>query len=241
MSEVYVQNKQIVIPGELLGTGMDLLPSGSTFREDENIYSSKVGIVTLEGRLVKVIPLAGRYVPKKGDTIVGIVNNILMSGWRVDLDGPYEAVLSVRDATEQYIAKGDDLKRIINIGDVIFAKVSNVTTQMLIDLTLKGPGYKKLYGGRIIRVTSSKVPRIIGKKGSMIKIIKDATSCKIVVGQNGRVWLSGEPEMEILAIRTINKIEEEAHTSGLTERIKEFLEAETKTKITLNEETENQR
>ena len=44
-------------------------------------------------------------------------------------------------------------------------------------------------------------------------------------GQNGWVWLNSEdPKMELLAIETIKKIELEATSSGLTDRIKEFLE-----------------
>jgi len=82
-----------------------------------------------------------------------------------------------------------------------------------------------LKGGRIIEITSSKVPRVIGKQGSMITLIKEKTECKIIVGQNGRVWISGPtPEKEILAVDVINKIEHEAHLDGLTDRIKEYLE-----------------
>ncbi|NIA04001.1 MAG: S1 RNA-binding domain-containing protein [Nitrospiraceae bacterium] len=223
MSEIYVKNKDVVIPGELLGKGMDLLPSGSTYREGENIYSSKVGLINLEGRLIKVIPLVGPYLPQKGDVVIGIVSDVLLSGWRVDIGAPSEAMLSVRDAVNEYVQKGDDLRRILDIDDVVLVKVTNVTTQMLIDLTMKGPGLKKIYGGRLIKVTPTKVPRIIGKKGSMINTIKDMTKCKIVVGQNGKVWINGDPEMEIIATKAIRKIEAEAHTSGLTDRIHEFL------------------
>ncbi len=62
-------------------------------------------------------------------------------------------------------------------------------------------------------------------------MIKQATVCKFTVGQNGLIWLSGEPAMEHLAVRTIEKINEESHISGLTDRIKVFLEKETGKKI----------
>ena len=117
------------------------------------------------------------------------------------------------------------------------ASVTNVTSQNLIDISLKGPGLRKLYPGRIINISPSKVPRVIGKKGSMVSMIKLATNTRVMVGQNGLVWLSGEdPKLEIVAVNTIKKIEREAHLQGLTEKIKEFLEKETGKKITLNVE-----
>jgi len=90
---------------------------------------------------------------------------------------------------------------------------------------------RKLIGGRIIKVNSNKVPRIIGKRSSMVSMIKNATDCNIIVGQNGIVWIQGLPKNEIIVVKTIRKIEQEAHISGLTERIKTFLEKETNKKI----------
>ena len=64
---------------------------------------------------------------------------------------------------------------------------------------------------------------MIGKKGSMINMIKDKTNCKIVVGQNGLVWVKGDEDMEQLTKNIIHLIEAEAHTSGLTNKIKNKL------------------
>ena len=81
----------------------------------------------------------------------------------------------------------------------------------------------KFKGGIIVDIAPTKVPRLIGKKGSMINMIKDKTKCKIVVGQNGLVWIKGKPDMEQLTKDTIKLIEAEAHTSGLTNKIKNKL------------------
>jgi exosome complex component RRP4 len=141
-------------------------------------------------------------------------------------------MLSLKDATSDFIAKGADLTKYYDFNEYIVAKIYNVTSQNLIDLTLKGPGLRKLSGGRIINVTPHKVPRIIGKNGSMISMIKDATRCQIVVGQNGVIWISGEPENEIIAVETIRKIESESHKSGLTDEISKHLEEITKNSST---------
>jgi exosome complex component RRP4 len=69
-----------------------------------------------------------------------------------------------------------------------------------------------------------KVPRVIGKNGSMIQILKNSTGCRIYVGQNGRIWIDGELDDIMRAVRAVKLIEEEAHNLGLTEKVKKYLE-----------------
>ena len=230
MTKVIVKEKDIVVPGETLAVGMDNLPGHGTYREGENIIASRLGLVQLDGSAIKLIPLSGRYIPKKRDVIICKVIDVGFSGWRLDTNSPYSAMMSLKDATSDFIPRGADLTQFYALGDYVIGEIINVTSQKLVDVTMKGPGLRKLKGGRIIEVASNKVPRIIGKGGSMVSMIKEVTGCNISVGQNGLAWIQGTPEKELLAIRTIRKIENESHLSGLTDKIKEYLEKETKKK-----------
>jgi exosome complex component RRP4 len=224
MGKLLVKEKEVVVPGEQIAEGMDYLPSSGTYRKDDKIIANRLGLISTEGKVIKTIPLAGRYIPKRNDTIIGKVIDILMSGWRIDINSPYSAVLGLQEASFKYIQKGTDLSKYFALDEWVVGKIINVTSQKLVDITMKGPGLRKLEGGRVIKVNTHKVPRIIGKQGSMVSLIKDSTGCKISVGQNGIVWIEGEPEKEILAIKVIEKIEKEAHHNGLTDEIKAFLE-----------------
>ena len=62
--------------------------------------------------------------------------------------------------------------------------------------------------------------------GSMINMLKKELNCNIFVGQNGRIWVDGQDDDMDLALRTILIIEKEAHTTGLTDRIMDFLRVE---------------
>jgi len=223
MSELRINDKDIVVPGELLAVGMDFLPSFGTYRFKEDIRAARLGMVKIEGKVLKIIPLSGRYIPKRGDTIVSQVIDIMIAGWRLDTNSPYSAVLGMKDASSEFIERGADLSKYYALGDYVVMKIINVTSQKLVDVTMKGPGLRKLVGGRVIEVNTNKVPRIIGKQGSMVSMIKDATGVKIVVGQNGLIWLEGDAVMESIAVEAIRKIEREGHLSGLTDKIKEFL------------------
>lgn len=221
---ITVNERDIVIPGELLASGMDLVPGDNTYRHNENIYSKNIGLVSIAGRVIRITPLSGPYVPKIGDKIIARVIDITMSGWRVSTGTAYSAMLNVKDATTRFIKKEEDLSQILGIGDYIIVTLINVTSQNLIDVSMKEPGLQKIVGGRIIKINSQKVPRVIGKKGSMVSLIKEKTQCDVVVGQNGFVWIKGTAaESERLAEKAIKMIEEKSHIEGLTEKVDQFL------------------
>jgi len=231
-SKLLVKEKDIVVPGEKLAQGLDFLPGQRTYREGDYIIASRLGLVSVEGRAIKIIKLGGIYIPKVGDRIIVKVFDITFSGWRVETNSAYSAMLSIAEAGSQFIPRNADLTRFFNIGDYMLTKIKNITSQNLIDITMKDRGLRRLGEGRILSITPCKVPRIIGKNASMISMIKNATECKIIVGQNGLVWLNAEdPKMELLASETIKKIEAESHFAGLTDRIKVFLEEKTGKKV----------
>ncbi len=221
--KILVENKEVVAPGEVLAVGMEYLPGEGTYRLGEKIIANRVGLLLIDGKVLKTVTLSGRYLPKVGDVIIGKVIDILLSGWRLDINSAYTAVLSLKDASSNFIQKGEDLTKYYDFGDYVLCRITQVTSQNLIDVTVRGPGLRKLKGGRIVKVNPYKVPRIIGKKGSMVSMIKRYTGCQITVGQNGLVWINGDPEKELVAISSIRKIERESHLQGLTERVEDYL------------------
>lgn len=231
MESLHAKDKDVVVPGDIIATGMGYLPSRGTYRDGDKIVANRVGLLSIEGKVTKVVPLSGNYTPKIGDKVIGKVEDVLFSGWRVNLFGPYSAVMNVKDATSEFIGRGANLSEIFALGDLVVCKIVNVTSQKLVDASLKGPGLRKLKGGRTIKVSAAKVPRIIGKDGSMVSMMNQATGAHIVVGMNGMVWLDGTPEGEIIVAEAIQKIQDEAHLPGLTDKIKAFLEQKTGKKV----------
>ncbi|MBI2151740.1 RNA-binding protein [Candidatus Woesearchaeota archaeon] len=208
MSQLLVNERDVVIPGEALAEGLDYLPGENAYRENDKIYSKVLGLANVAGRVLKITPLSGPYVIKVDDKIIGKVIDITMSGWRIDTNTAYSAILNVKDASSRYIRKEEDLSKIIAIGDYVVVKVVNVTSQNLIDVSMREPGLYKITGGRIVNINSQKVPRVIGKQGSMVTLIKDKTGCEITVGQNGLVWIKGTPEGEFKAEQAVKLVEE---------------------------------
>jgi exosome complex component RRP4 len=209
---IYANNKDLVVPGMLLAEG-DYINEDGTHKDRGKIYASVVGICYVDHRKIRVVALEGKYIPKPGDTIIGVVTGERLSGWAVDINSPYDASLSQRDIQ---IGRFDTLK----VGDLVSAKIVRVTETFDISLYAKRP-HGRLNEGILVEIHSSRVPRLIGRKGSMIKLIKEKTGSIISVGQNGLVWIRGGNEG--LAAQACQMVDREAHIPGLTDRVSGFL------------------
>jgi exosome complex component RRP4 len=118
---------------------------------------------------------------------------------------------------------------VLNVGDLIVAKIIAYDRSHDPQLTVGEPGLGKITRGQIVKITPTKIPRVIGRKGSMISMIKQETGCQIILGVNGIILITGKTlEEEELAMMAIRKIDEESHTSGLTDRVTQMLKEEKK-------------
>jgi len=224
---IFYERRQLVTPGDLLAEN-EYMSGENTYRENEKIYATRVGLFDYEDKRVYVVALKSFYVPMVGDTVIGKVLEVTLGGWVVDIRAPYLAMLRASDALERPVRpQKDDLPSLFDVGDMLIAKIVAYDRTRDPLLTVLERGLGKVTRGQIIEVTPTKIPRIIGKKGSMITLLKDETGCQITIGQNGRIIISGKsPEGERLAIMAIRKIEQEAHTTGLTDRVSEMLRKE---------------
>jgi len=223
MAENKIERK-IVIPGEVVASGSDFLPGEGTEKQGDEIVAMRYGLAEESNRLVKVISLSGVYQPRMGNVVIGRVENITFYGWVTNIDSSEDAFLPIQEFPK-YVSK-ESLSEVLDIGDMIVAKIIGVNTRG-IDLTVKARGLGRIDGGMIININPNKVPRVIGKEGSMINLIKDNSGCDITVGQNGLIWIQGDKvEDELLVKKAINFITEKSFVSGLTEAMEEWFKKE---------------
>ena len=217
-----------VVPGDEIVKSIDYLPGKNTFREGDSIYAKKLGVVNISGRVVSVIPLSGVYSPKIGDMVIGEVTDIQSNGWVIDINASCEAYLPLSGVREYIDTNKTILSKVYGMGDLLYAKISAINQSSdSVYLSMQDSRSRKFTSGRIVRINPSKVPRLIGKMGSMINVIKDKTGCRISVGQNGFVWLDGDNTE--LALEAVKMIEKDAHkVNGLTEKISGFLDGKKK-------------
>ncbi|MEK6895735.1 MAG: exosome complex RNA-binding protein Rrp4, partial [Nanoarchaeota archaeon] len=214
--------RKIVIPGEIIAEGDDYLPGEGTEKKEGKIYSLRYGLADEQNKLVKIIPLSGVYQPRRGNVVIGKVELLTYNGWVIDIGTAENAFLSLMEVP-RFVNK-DALEEVMDIGDLVVAKVWNINRRG-IDLSIKIRGLGKIDEGIVIKVNPNKVPRVIGKEGSMISLVKDKTNCNITVGQNGLIWIKGQRiEDELKAKEAINFITEKSFVKGLTDEVTKWFD-----------------
>ena len=217
------ENRALVVPGDVLYEGQ-IRTGDNTYRHQGKVSATRIGLVNYGNNTVSVIALEAGFNPLTGDLVIGEVVDIELGKWIIDIDAATYANLNVPDAIDASFRSDINMPRILDIGDTVVAKIVDLDRRKTPILSILGRNLGKVNRGFIVRLTPSKIPRLIGKKGSMVNMILKATGCDITIGQNGRILVNGKTrEQEAIAVSTIRKIDEEAHISGLTNRVQEYL------------------
>lgn len=204
---------KIIMPGEKIS---DYQKSNFTYSDEKGTYATVISLQSEDGR---IIPLEGPYQPNLEDYVIGKIVELKFGGYEIDINSPYRAFLM--------IPKGE--KHQFKVGEIIISKIKYVDEVR--DIELENP--LPLKNGIIVRISPLKIPRLIGKNNSMINMISYATGCKIYIGKNGLVFVSEDGDYP-LAIKVIKMVEKQTHTSGLTQKISDFLAKETKKEISID-------
>ncbi|RZN14507.1 MAG: S1 RNA-binding domain-containing protein [Methanosarcinales archaeon] len=215
-----MNKRQIIIPGDVLSEDAGIAGDG-TYVRDGKVYASLYGILS-EHNKIKVVPLSGKYMPARGDIVIGIVKEVTFSNWIVDIGSPYDGLLHISEYPQRI--NSEDMSKHLKVGETILTQVKEFDPMMKVELTIRNRKLKTIRSGRIFELSPSKIPRLIGHGGSMISLIKKETNCSIIAGENGRVWIEGSDCNIDFAIDAITKIEQESHIPGLTNRLYDFFE-----------------
>jgi len=217
--------RKYVIPGDVVTTG-PFRPEQNVILEGEKIISTAVGISEIYEDSVRVISLTGKYIPKIDDLVIGKVNSHTSLSWELDINSCYVGFLPAQDVFgRDFSAHADELATKLKTGDLVAARIANFDRTRDPLVTISDRDLGAIDSGVLVKISPSKVPRLIGKRGSMIQMIEMATNAAVTIGQNGWVVVSCEnPEGLLKAKKAIEMVNQKAHVANLTDQIKEMLE-----------------
>ena len=216
-----------VIPGDVIASGDHRYGSYIEKRGSDYI-ALRIGLAEVSSDGVKLIPLTGPYIPHVDDQVVGKVIDISGFGWEIDINSSFFGYLPASFVFgRDFSPATHDLSSKFKVGDLLLCKIEAFDRSRDPQISIRGPGLGKVPKGEIVKISPTKVPRLIGRKGYMVNMISAQTGCELKVGQNGLVVVSGPPEGILKAANAIKMIEEEAHLADLTTKVQNFLGAET--------------
>lgn len=198
-----MSERTIVVPGEQIADTAARIPGG--YAKDGKTYATLVGFLDESGRYVA---LESNYKPMMGDVIVGMITDARHAGYSVDLLLPQEGFIPART-----------IRITLQLGDFIVGKIRKIERSGMVEVG----EVRRLPKGKIVEFPSSKIPRLIGKKSSMLDILRNNAGGDIVVGNNGYVWMSEKCDIPLL-LNALEIIRRKAHKPGLTDMMTKFFE-----------------
>ncbi len=134
---IFFKERELVVPGDLIAEGNYKAGEGA-FNSGNQIIASKVGLVIVKGRIVSLIPLLGPYIPQEDDFVIGKITDVSMNSWRVDINSPYQAMLSVSNAVDRnsYDSTRDRIQSFYKVGDMLLARIISQDRVMGQSLTI---------------------------------------------------------------------------------------------------------
>ena len=215
--------RKYVIPGDFITEG-NYRPLANVIKRGNKFYATRIGLAEFGPEGVRVIPLTGPYIPKVDDLVIGKIVDYSAFVWEVDINSCFMAYLPAKNVYGRNFTPGQEsLVKKFDVGDLIVAVVTAFDRTRDPILSVSGPGLGKITKGEVVKIAPTKVPRLIGRKGSMIRTIEAGTGCKLTIGQNGVIVVVGRPEGVIKAVRAIKLVEEEAHLADLTKKVQALL------------------
>jgi len=219
-----MNENQFVLPGDVIVTG-DYRPEQNVILEGNRLMSTAIGFSEIKDDLVTVTPLIGLYTPKTDDLVIGKIVSHSALSWDVDINSYYTGMLPASDIFgRDYLPSKDDLSLKLCVGDIISTRIINAGGSRGPLLSISGQNLGKIDSGELVKISPTKIPRLIGKHGSMIQTIEASTNATITIGQNGLIVVSSNETNGLLkALAAIRMVEEQAHLADLTDKVKKML------------------
>ena len=218
--------KRYVLPGDFITTA-PLRLQDNVVLEGKRVISTTIGLSDVSTDSVRVISLNGIYMPKIDDLVIGTIQSIFGNSWFADINSCYQGMLLGQDVFGRgsYPTKSEMEER-LSKGDIIFAKIANSDRQREPLISIADQSLGKIDSGELVKISPAKIPRLIGKHGSMIQTIEGSTNATITVGQNGLIVVSCDETNGLLkALAAIRMVDEQAHLVNLTDKVKKMLES----------------
>ena len=219
--------KRYVLPGDFITTA-PLRLQDNVVLDGKRVISTTIGLSDVSDDSVRVISLTGIYIPKTDDLVIGIITSIFGNSWFANINSCYQGMLLGQDVFGRgSYPTTSEMKERLDNGDIIYAKIANSDRQREPLISIADQSLGKIDSGELVKISPTKIPRLIGKHGSMIQSIEASTNATITVGQNGLIVVSCDETNGLLkALAAIRMVDEQAHLVNLTDKVKKMLESD---------------
>ncbi|XP_012055894.1 PREDICTED: exosome complex component RRP40 [Atta cephalotes] len=172
-------------------------------REDDAVLICKAGVLRKrEPAVYYVDSYQKRYIPSRGENIVGIVTQKSGDIYKVDIGGSEQATLS-------YLAFEGATKKNrpdIQIGDLVYGKLLVASKDMEPELVcVDSHGKENELGmlssdGMMFTCSLSLIRKLLNPECPLFRLLGRNQAYELAAGMNGRIWIKARSIQETIAV-----------------------------------------
>lgn len=205
--------QRLVTPGMAVGPSAGKRAGSGIIAANESFIATQLGWLKENNNTISVDPIHAAYMPRSGDLIVGVVAEVRNNLWFMDINGSFQGLLPMSLAP--WKVEFGAARQHMDIGDVVLARVQEVDECHNVVLTMKGVGLRRLKQGAVDMLPVQHIDRVRGANNERLQRLRDASDCRIMVGENGRVWIDGTPDAIKHARNAVHAIAQSAHRTDI--------------------------
>ena len=160
--------------------------------------------------------------PRSGDLVLGIVESVRNNLWFADVNGPFNGLLPMSLAP--WKVEFGAARQHMDIGDIMLARVQEVDEAHNIVLTMKGVGLRRLKEGIMSDISMNHISRLRGVNDSTLRELKEVSDCRIIVAENGRVWIDGDSDGISFMRTVLELVRNEGHMATFSESLDSLIQ-----------------
>ncbi|EZA51495.1 exosome complex component RRP40 [Ooceraea biroi] len=172
-------------------------------REDDVVYICKAGVLRKREPVVYYVDgYQKRYIPSRGENVIGIVTQKSGDIYKVDIGASEQATLS-------YLAFEGATKKNrpdLQVGDVVYAKLLVASRDMEPELVcVDSQGKENELGqlssdGMMFTCSLSLVRKLLNPDCPLFRMLGRSQAYEIAAGMNGRIWIKARTVQETIAV-----------------------------------------
>ena len=213
---------RLVTPGEAIGASSGVRAGTGTLIMGDNIIATKVGWVNNKNGVTSVDPIHSAYMPRSGDLVIGVIESVRNNLWFADVNGPFNGLLPMSLAP--WKVEFGAARQQMDIGDIMLARVQEVDEAHNIVLTMKGVGLRRLKEGIMSEISMNHISRLRGDEDSTLRQLKEVSDCRIIVAENGRVWVDGDSDGISFMRTVLELVRNEGHMATFDASLEALIE-----------------
>lgn len=197
---------QIIFPGEQIKLDNRNIGPG-LIQLNDLIISAKAGSVGEVKQTLYIDNSQKRYIPFVGEAVIGIITVKTADFYRVDIGGPFPAVLDC--CAFEGASKRN--RPTLTVGALVYGRITLANRDMEPEMECmaasgKAEGFGELLDGFMTSVSLLSCRRLLNADHPILSNFAQICSFEMVVGLNGRIWVLGDSVKATVAIsRTLTK------------------------------------